>query len=66
MSIRTYGRYWAVYDAQGVLICVTVYKKGAEAVVRRLQEMDDAQQWQDNNGAGEMAEAVSEGLCPLL
>ena len=65
MSIRKYGRYWAVYDTQGVLICITVYKKGAEAVLRRLQELDDAQRWVDSNGAGEMPEAVAEGLCPL-
>ena len=29
---------WAVYDAQGVLICLCVYKKGAEAVAARLRE----------------------------
>lgn len=28
-------RFWAVYDADE-LICVTVYKKGANAVKRRL------------------------------
>ena len=37
MSIQPYGRYWALYDAFGVLICLTVYKKGALEVVRRLQ-----------------------------
>lgn len=31
-----YGRFWAVYDPAGVLICVTVYKKGAAEVIRRL------------------------------
>lgn len=36
MSIQRYGRYWAVYDPAGVLVCVTVYKKGAAEVVRRL------------------------------
>ena len=29
MSIRKYGRYWAVYDAAGALVCVCLYKKGA-------------------------------------
>jgi hypothetical protein len=29
-------RYWAVYDDDGELVCVTVYKKGAKEVVRRL------------------------------
>ena len=30
-----YGRYWAVYE-DGSLLCVTVYKKGANAVIERL------------------------------
>jgi hypothetical protein len=30
------GRYWAVYDAEGTLVCLTVYKKGAAEVLRRL------------------------------
>ena len=51
MSIRKYGRYWAVYASDGALVCLTVYKKGATEVVRRLQQaLDDAQQWQDANG----------------
>lgn len=29
-------RFWAVYDA-GELVCVTVYKKGANAVKERLE-----------------------------
>lgn len=36
MRIAKYGRYWAVYDAENVLICVCLYRKGAEEVVRRL------------------------------
>lgn len=31
-------RFWAVYDA-GELVCVTVYKKGASAVKKRLDEL---------------------------
>ncbi|MBI2060644.1 MAG: hypothetical protein HYT87_12815 [Nitrospirae bacterium] len=30
------SRFWAVYDAAGELVCVTVYKKGALEVARRL------------------------------
>ena len=30
------GRNWAAYDANGELIAVTVYKKGAREIVRRL------------------------------
>ena len=37
MTIKRYGgRYWAVYDARGTLVCVCLYKKGAQAVVRCL------------------------------
>jgi hypothetical protein len=36
MRIERYGRYWAVRDAAGVLVCVCVYRKGAAEVVRRL------------------------------
>ncbi len=41
MTIERYGRYWAVYDADG-LVCVCVYKKGAESVVQRLKMKGDA------------------------
>ena len=37
MSIQKYGRFWAVY-AGSELICIAVYKKGAQEVVRRLTE----------------------------
>jgi hypothetical protein len=38
-QVAKYGksRYWAVVDAEGELVCVTVYKRGAEEVVRRLR-----------------------------
>ena len=40
MSIRKYGgRYWAVYDSAGALVCVCLYKKGATEVLRRLQQV---------------------------
>ena len=40
MCIKRYGntRHWAVYDNENRLICLCVYKKGAEEVVRRLEE----------------------------
>jgi hypothetical protein len=34
-TLRKYGRFWAVYD-QGSLVVVTVYRKGALEVMRRL------------------------------
>jgi hypothetical protein len=38
MQIRKYGRrYWAVIDAAGELVCLCVYKKGAQRVVRLLE-----------------------------
>ena len=39
MSIRKYGRYWALYDDAGELVCVCLYKKGAAEVLRRLQQL---------------------------
>jgi hypothetical protein len=39
MTITRYGRYWAVLDADGSLICLCVYKRGALEVLRRLQAM---------------------------
>jgi hypothetical protein len=30
MKIAKYGRFWAVFDADGVLVCLTVYRKGAQ------------------------------------
>ncbi len=38
MEIVKWDRYFALYD-QGELVCVTVYKKGAQEVRRRLEEL---------------------------
>ncbi len=39
MRVARYGntRYWAVLDADGTLVCLCVYRKGAQEVVKRLQ-----------------------------
>jgi hypothetical protein len=37
MTITRHNRFWKVLDTDGTLICLTVYRKGAEEVVRRLQ-----------------------------
>ncbi len=37
---RKDGRSWAVYDEAGELVCVCLYKKGAQEVVRRLSAAD--------------------------
>ena len=40
MRITKYkSTYWAIYDENEELICVTVYKKGALEVVRRLTQI---------------------------
>ena len=38
MNIQKKGRYWAVYADGGELICLAVYKKGAQEVLRRLEK----------------------------
>ena len=38
MEIAKWDRYFALYD-QGELVCVTVYKKGAQEVKRRIEEL---------------------------
>jgi len=34
--VQRQGRFWAVFDSAETLICLTVYKRGALEVVRRL------------------------------
>ncbi len=41
-AFARYGRFWAVYDPAGSLVCVTVYKKGAAEVIRRLSPLDQS------------------------
>jgi len=38
MTVTRYkqGRFWAVLDREGRLVCVCVYRKGAEEVRKRL------------------------------
>ncbi len=38
--IRKHGRFWAVYDLAGALVCICVYKRGAEEVLRRLNSLE--------------------------
>mgnify|MGYP001474696963 CR=1 FL=1 len=38
MEIVKWDRYFALYD-QEELVCVTVYKKGAKEVKRRIEEL---------------------------
>ena len=36
-EIQRRGRFWEVLDSTGELVCMTVYKRGAKEVVRRLR-----------------------------
>jgi len=36
-SVEKRGRHWKVSDGNGDLVCLAVYKKGAQEVVRRLK-----------------------------
>ncbi|MGH7527469.1 MAG: hypothetical protein ACREMX_12295 [Gemmatimonadales bacterium] len=35
-TIHKHKRFWQVTDADGQLVCLTVYRRGAKEVVRRL------------------------------
>jgi len=37
-EVRRRGRFWEVLDSMGKLVCMTVYKRGAKEVIRRLQD----------------------------
>lgn len=41
MTVSRYKdtRFWAVFDGVGTLVCVCVYKKGADEVIRRLDRV---------------------------
>ena len=52
MYYEKYGRYWAVYDELDVLICITVYKKGAVEVIRRLQQKESKNDQVNENVPG--------------
>jgi hypothetical protein len=36
-SIRKHNRNWKVMDPAGLLVCITLYRKGAKKVIRRLE-----------------------------
>lgn len=36
-EVRRYGRHWEVRDPAGKLVCLTVYRRGAAEVIRRLK-----------------------------
>lgn len=40
-KIEPHHRNWAIFDPNGQLVCLTVYKCGAHEVVRRLLGMNE-------------------------
>ena len=42
LTLQKYGRFWAVYE-QHTLVVVTVYKKGALEVMKRLTTLRSSQ-----------------------
>ena len=65
--VERYGnsRFFAVRDAAGTLVCVCVYRRGAEEVARRLQALDDAQRWVDANGPAQEVTAPAVWVDPM-
>jgi hypothetical protein len=65
--VERYGhsRFFAVRDAAGALVCVCVYKRGAEAVAQRLQALEDAQRWTDANGPAPESAAPAVWVDPM-
>lgn len=48
MQIGKYGKYWAVYDDSGNLICIAVYKKGAIEIIKRFSNKETKTQIQSH------------------
>lgn len=38
-TILKHHRNWVVMDSEGQLVCITLYKKGAKEVIRRLDHL---------------------------
>ena len=49
LSLHRYGRFWAVYD-QDILVVVTVYRRGALEVIRRLGTLHVSTQADQHGG----------------
>jgi len=42
-AVRRCGRHWEVRDQAGQVVCLTVYRRGAAEVVRRLKLSSEPQ-----------------------
>lgn len=36
-TIKRFKKFWAVWEGESTLVCVCVYRRGAEEVKRRLE-----------------------------
>jgi hypothetical protein len=59
------SRFWAVRDAADALVCVCVYRRGAQEVAQRLQALEDAQRWADANGPAHEVAAPAVWVDPM-
>ena len=61
MEIVKLGRYFALYD-RGELVCITVYKKGAQEVKRRIEELKNIiEMMKRSSQSGEMTKVGTTG-----
>ena len=58
-TITKYGRFWAVRDGAGELVCLCVYKRGAVEVARRLQPVAPTALELHESWAGEAGAKIS-------
>ena len=38
MEVRKRGKFWAMYDDKGKMVCLAIYRKGALEIIRRLKD----------------------------
>jgi hypothetical protein len=67
-TITKHGRFWAVRDVAGKLVCLCVYRRGAVEVARRLQTLaptplelhESAESWEDEAGPNISRESLGQ------
>jgi len=53
MTVSKRGRYWAVWDAGGELVCFCVDRRGAREVMRRLAQQEGERNRSETTRRGE-------------
>lgn len=61
MTIQKKGRFFSLHDERGELVCITVYRKGAVEVIRRLKTAGETQTMQ-----GDFLKTSFPGLTPAM